>query len=533
MGRHAAGAGFLDGLLAEPDLGRVICCADSAELAKPFAQAVIAAGRPDLARWTPVFRPDLIAAQTPTLVIPDPNIAMHAWRRRRFAQRGYSIVGVTHTTAMQPVMDMIASLLDAPVQPWDVLVCTSTAVRAMVDRLLDERAAYLEDRFGATRVPRPSLPVIPLGVHPRAHARVESRRASWRARLGAGEGDVVFLYVGRLDALGKTNPLPMLLALGEATRDPDLPRAHLVLSGWFARSGEEAQVRSAAAAVCPRVALHVLDGRLHDVKAGIWSAADVFTLLIDNVQETFGLAPVEAMAAGLPVVVTDWDGFKDTVRDGIDGFRVPTVLPQPPLGLDLALGYEAGQTSYDTYVGGASQFTAIDIVAAADAYRRLLVDPSLRQRMGAAGAARAAETFDWAVVLRRWRDLWDGLDAVRRSAVPEHAPRRADAEPVPSRPDPFNVFAAWPTGVLHEGTVVTFVGPTDPAAWRARLGLPLAAIVPETLPSSDEAIAMLAAVSRAGSLTAAEAAAAAGTGRTARLVRGLAWLAKLGLLRIG
>jgi hypothetical protein len=103
------------------------------------------------------------------------------------------------------------------------------------------------------------------------------------------------------------------------------------------------------------VALHVLDGRLPDVKAGIWSAADVFTLLIDNVQETFGLAPVEAMAAGLPVVVTDWDGFKDTVRDGIDGFRVPTALPQPPLGLDLALGYEAGQTSYDTYVGERGQ----------------------------------------------------------------------------------------------------------------------------------------------------------------------------------
>jgi glycosyltransferase involved in cell wall biosynthesis len=533
MGRHAAGAGFLDGLLAAPDLGRIVCCADNADLAAPFATAAAAAGRPDLARWTPVFRPDLIAAQTPTLVIPDPNLAMHAWRRRRFLQRGYSIVGVTHTTAMQPVMDMIAGLLDAPVQGWDALVCTSAAVRAMVERLLDERAAYLEDRFGATRIPRPRLPVIPLGVRTRDHVRDGVLRSDLRGRLGIAPDDVAFLYVGRLDALGKTNPLPMLLALGAATRAPGLPRAHLILAGWFARPAEEAQVRAAAASVCPHVVLHLLDGRNAAVKAGIRSAADVFVLLVDNVQETFGLAPVEAMAAGLPVVVTDWNGFKDTVRDGVDGFRIPTALPQPPLGLDLALGYETGQTSYDAYVGGASQFTAIDGPAAADACRRLLADPALRARMGAAGAERAAALFDWAVVLRRWRALWDELDAVRLSDEAEQAPRRADAEPVPARPDPFNVFAAWPTTALHAGTPVSFVGPDDPSAWRARLALPLAAVLPDSLPSTEEALAMLAALSRAGTLAAGDAAAAAGTGRTARLIRGLAWLAKLGLVRVG
>jgi glycosyltransferase involved in cell wall biosynthesis len=33
------------------------------------------------------------------------------------------------------------------------------------------------------------------------------------------------------------------------------------------------------------------------------------------------------MAAGIPVVVSDWDGYKDTVRDGVDGFRIPTFKP--------------------------------------------------------------------------------------------------------------------------------------------------------------------------------------------------------------
>ena len=29
------------------------------------------------------------------------------------------------------------------------------------------------------------------------------------------------------------------------------------------------------------------------------------------------------MAAGLPVVVSDWDGYRYTVTDGVEGFRIP------------------------------------------------------------------------------------------------------------------------------------------------------------------------------------------------------------------
>ena len=33
------------------------------------------------------------------------------------------------------------------------------------------------------------------------------------------------------------------------------------------------------------------------------------------------------MAAGVPVVVSDWDGYRYTVNDGVEGFRVPTLSP--------------------------------------------------------------------------------------------------------------------------------------------------------------------------------------------------------------
>ena len=59
-------------------------------------------------------------------------------------------------------------------------------------------------------------------------------------------------------------------------------------------------------------------------------------------QETFGLTPLEAMAAGLPCVVSDWNGYRDTVRLFLEG--VPTnATPQVIQLLQLVGGdFEKG-----------------------------------------------------------------------------------------------------------------------------------------------------------------------------------------------
>ncbi|MFC5701770.1 glycosyltransferase family 4 protein [Cohnella faecalis] len=43
-----------------------------------------------------------------------------------------------------------------------------------------------------------------------------------------------------------------------------------------------------------------------------------------SVEDGFGLAPLEAMAAGLPVIVSDQTGMKDLVEHGKEGFIVPS-----------------------------------------------------------------------------------------------------------------------------------------------------------------------------------------------------------------
>ena len=59
----------------------------------------------------------------------------------------------------------------------------------------------------------------------------------------------------------------------------------------------------------------------------VLGAADIGINLTLNRDENFGYSTVEAMAASLPVIGTDWGGLKDTIEDGVTGFRVPTVDP--------------------------------------------------------------------------------------------------------------------------------------------------------------------------------------------------------------
>jgi len=70
----------------------------------------------------------------------------------------------------------------------------------------------------------------------------------------------------------------------------------------------------------------IVDGTDQGKRFAVWRAADLFTSLSDNIQETFGLVIVEAMASGLPVIASDWNGYRDLVTDGETGFLVPTLM---------------------------------------------------------------------------------------------------------------------------------------------------------------------------------------------------------------
>ncbi len=528
MGRHAAGEGFLRAWMAHGSGSPMDCYAATRREAEAFAALARELGCDKPVRWLPHGHLDGLR-QAGALFYPGPNLGDLAWQRRRLDPAAWSLTGVTHTTASHGATDAIADLLTAPLEPWDALVCTSPAVAESVRRLLGAEGEWLRERLDARRLPEPRLAEIPLGADCAALAPDPAARGEWRRRLGLDGEAVAFLFLGRLSFHAKANPLPMFLALQHAAGTSGRP-IHLLLAGWFANEAIEKAFREGAAQFCPAVRLQVLDGRQDEVRRKVWQAADVFVSLADNIQETFGLTPVEAMAAGLPCVVSDWDGYRGTVRDGEDGFRIPTRMPPPGLGADLAARHADGIDDYDRYIGQAGLFVAVDVAAAREACARLAADPELRRRLGENGRRRALEVFDWRVVVAGYEALWREL-AERRaaaSAAPPTAPRAQ-----PRRADPYWLFAAYPSGVIDAGTRLRPAEGAHREALARLAASPLVNYGMGLLPAVEELAEVLEAVRRRPGIVAADCLAAFPAARRPLLLRGLAWLNKVGLLAVG
>lgn len=526
MGRHAAGAGFLRAFI-ETEPGPVIWGhSPKAKFARYFSDQVRQSGFGGQIRHVPLERHDELA-QPGCVYFPGPGLSEFAWRRLGAGPRAYSLCGVTHTTASHNAMGAIADLLAAPLQAWDALVCTSSAVRDTVRRLLERQADYLRWRLGATRFELPQLPLIPLGVACDDFMFAPERRAAARAALGIAEGDVAVLFVGRLSFHAKAHPQPMYLALERAAAAAS-GMVHLIQCGWFANESIEAAFKNSANALGASIRHHYLDGRETEARSRAWAAGDIFISLSDNIQETFGLTPIEAMAAGMPVVVSDWDGYRDTVRDGIDGFCVPTLMPPPPLGRDLAERYTDGLDSYDIYCGHTCELVAVDTAAAEQALHRLIADPALRRQMGAAGRERARAELDWKKILLRYRTLWAEL-AERRRADPVLFPAAAPTQR-PDRPDPFEIFATYPSRLLDDGMSLMLVRGASAATLAARRALALNTFAEYVYPSAEECAAVLDRIAQSPGIRVDALVATFVEERRMAIRRGLVWMMKMDVL---
>ena len=460
-----------------------------------------------------------------------PDLDALAWiRRKATGDRGYSLVGLIHTLAPPAMRQIIAGALTSPVQAWDAVICTSPAVRDALSNMFDGWGDFLGERFGGELRPRPQLPVIPLGVHAqeiREKADRPGARARVRSDLGIEADEVLVVWVGRMSFFEKAFPQPMFRAVEEAGRLTG-KRMHFALAGWFpGGEADRARYEQAAAAYAPSVQIDFQDGNDPEVVADLWAAGDIFLSLVDNIQETFGITPLEAMAAGLPVVASDWDGYRFTVRDRSEGFLIPT-LGGPPGGLGEALAarHNIGLDSYQAFVGAVAQHTAVHVGKAAEAIAELARNPDLRRRMGAAGRARARETFDWPVVVRQITGLFDEL-ATLRAATPGGA---ASHRLHPLRGDPFADFAGFATHDLGLERRLRLRPGAGAADLARAAGVDLDGAFRIWRAPPEDAARIVELLSEAGELRVRDILLAFPVDRRRAIQMSLVWMAKLGIL---
>ena len=436
MGRNAAGESFLKGYLQHNTAEKFWALAENENSAKAFSSAV-ASHRP-AAPVTTYTSAQLALTESPgNLYFPGPDIGKLAYRRTFFGDTKWSICGITHTTSSDRSMDAITEWLTAPVHPWDAIVCPSKAVKQHAEGILEAEKQRLTERLGASSYPNPELPVIPLGINVDDFHFSDNERIKARAKIFADDRAFVVLFLGRLSFHCKAHPLTMYRAL-ESVATATGREIKLIECGWYANEYTQRAYEQAWKELCPSVQVIYLDGRDPQNRQLAWASADVFCSLADNIQETFGISPVEAMAVGLPVVVSDWDGYRDTVTSDC-GFRIPTLKPIPGLGLDFAYRYATGLDNYDFYCGHTSSFVGVDLTACTDAFTRLLQDRNLRLQMGEAGKKRAREHYDWSILIPEYERLWGHLGEIRRRSEP------LDRSVWPARMDPYRGFAHYST----------------------------------------------------------------------------------------
>ncbi len=455
MGRQSANEGFLEAWFKHTQHTTFWCLARSKHEAQVFAKVgeriyANPANRP-VFRWfnhAHIHR----VAEVGAAYLPGPQVAEMAWVRRRDPKaqaQEFSLIGMTHTTCELPIQDSLANMLTAPVQAWDAQICPSISVQTMVHRLLQDEATWLEERLGATRLPQIQLPVIPLGVDIARYdlppAQKSAHRAHWRERWQLLDDEVCVLYLGRLDLKTKANLQPMLDALESAQQrlaQAHGPRLVLALVGWYSSEWDRITIEAELGKSCPSVRVVHEDGRQNDVRDGVWHAADVFTSLVDNIQETFGLTPLEAMASGLPVVVSDYDGYKESVRDGIDGHLIRTWQPSAGHGVAWMNQHTDHLLSYSEYLARVNASVAIDVRQAADAYLALALNPAQRKAMGQNGLQRVRGEYDWARLIARFQSLLFDLRLLRADAS-RYNPNSLAQPPCPRRADPYHSLSRY------------------------------------------------------------------------------------------
>jgi glycosyltransferase involved in cell wall biosynthesis len=464
------------------------------------------------------------------LYTPHPPDTRFAWARQHGGATAFALCGVTHTLSSAAAARQICDFVTAPYEPFDAVICTSRAVVSLVRTLAETYSDDLRRRHGGTPGLRPRLELIPLGVDPeKFRPPTPEERAARRQALGVAADEVAVLFVGRLSHHAKAHPFPMFHGVARAARDTGR-RAHLILAGWAANPAIRRAFEDGARAFAPAVRVSVIDGTRPEIRHSVWHAADVFVSLADNVQETFGLVVIEAMACGLPVVASDWDGYRDLVVADETGFLAPTALVSGAAA-SASARLVLGAVGLDQFLAECSQATVVDAEAAGAALARLFRDEALRQAMGAAGRRRVLDRFTWAGVIRAYEQLWRSQEEERRAraATTDTAPR-GHAGPA-CFPAIDHSFAGYPSVCLDGGARLQSVAGAGEAL-PTLLGLPLTNHVAETRVSDAAVLRAVLAAASAGCPLAALDEVLRGhevgheAGRTT-----IAWLLKYGLLR--
>ena len=330
---------------------------------------------------------------------------------REYIKKHIPVVWTIHCASYPNLLsEMFLSMNARGLKSYDTMICTSSAVMRAVQHILERVEKHTNKKC------KVRLVKIPLGIDTTVFRPLE--KAPLRDKYGIPKDAFVLLWLGRFSPGDKADLFPLLLTFRNLIQNNKDRKLLLVLAGYQPPGSNYVEILKQSASL-----LGIQDNLVllnnHDIskRHELYNICDVFTSPIDNIQETFGITPIEAMACGIPQVVSDWDGYKDTVQDGVTGFRVKTMwcnclddlqekgfLPSDPVH----------RTQLHHYI--ISRSVAIDIKSYENAIQLLISTPDLCNKMGEQSRKRAVTYYDWGVIISQMDNLWHELIEVANNS---------------------------------------------------------------------------------------------------------------------
>ncbi len=318
--------------------------------------------------------------------------------RSRYSSNSWPITAVTHSLHGRQSVDFAVRLNQARMARFDSIFCSSCDGRAAMGKLLEATGQVVGSRFSG------HLDWLPLGIDDDVLAETKTGdREKTREQMQIPSDAVVVLCLGRITPTQKMDLAPLVEAFARNVLPNSRHPVYLVIAG-----GADTQnlrlVHELIREFQVEAQCRVRANFRSETKKDLLASADIFLSLSDNTQETFGLSLLEAQAHSIPVVTSRFDGYKDLVRDGVDGYLIDTFgcTPDPInefydlLDPDVAQLYEA-------------QKVAIDLNQFVERLLLLIHESSLRTSMGLAGRKKVANEFVFSRIIQRYEQRWDEL----------------------------------------------------------------------------------------------------------------------------
>lgn len=352
--------------------------------------------------------------------------------RDHISSRVVPAVIVQHGLSKHTLMyDLFLRTLLSPHYACDSLVCTSTSCKEALTKLLESITRSFNQQYGTDIRFKGRMDIIPLCVDTDRFQPVDKQRV--RKRLGLPTSALLFLYVGYMSQV-KADLTPLLSIMRRLIAANPRVDVRLVIAGTGPKDYLKellCVIQELGLGKSVIVMREVSETQMPD----LFGAADVFVGPCQSMQECFGLAPVEAMACGLPQVVADWNGYRDTVVHGDTGFLVPTMWGR--CDGDLCCTGDLIGWPFDHIVQAQSITTDLDRMF--EHLHILIIQPNLRASMSERSRARAVAQFSYANVARLYDELWTELAAIATSVSSFNYAKRFDQ---PAYFDHFGHFAS-------------------------------------------------------------------------------------------